>query len=71
LSERTRRSNISIRITMPKPSIVPTTSDRAMLSAILGCEGAPGGTAALSTLTLVWLARLSTWLTTKRCMAVS
>src|SRR5712672_622765 len=71
LRERTRRSDISISITIPIPSIVPTTSDRAMLRAILGWEGLPGTAAGLSTVMLVWLARLSTWLTTWRCMAVS
>ena len=56
---------------MPMPSIVPTTTDRAMLRKILGWEGVLGTNAGFSTVTLVWLARLSTWLTTERCIAVS
>src|SRR5712671_1415295 len=71
LRERTRRSDTSISSTIPMPSIVPTTTDSAMLRAILGWEGLPGTAAGLSTVMLVWLARLSTWLTTWRCMAVS
>src|SRR5260221_2971448 len=69
--ERTRRSIISISITTPRPSRMPTASASARLTAIRGRNGADGTTAALSTATLVWLARLSTRLTTERCMAVS
>src|SRR5581483_2204972 len=64
LRERMRRSNVSISITRPILIIVPTTTERAMLSTILGLDGLLGATAALSTATLVWFAWLSTWLTT-------
>src|SRR5882672_6735346 len=69
--ERTRRSLISISSTTANPSMVPTTTDSAMLSRILGWVGLPGTGAALRRVTLLWLARLSTWLTTWRCIAVS
>src|SRR5882672_8651340 len=55
--ERTRRSDISIRITMPSPSMVPTTVESAIFSATLGRYGVRGAAIAF----LSSAARCSLW----------